>query len=210
MKDKKKKKLPPTGETLLSNNNKSKLKCVFCEKPHYPDQCRIVTDPTQRKLILQEKKRCFNCTTTGHNANECKSKKKCYTCKGKHHTSICDGSKKNDVDGDKVEDLTEDATLVAGDQKGNDKVSRSANDSKPLHSTTLLGTALVNIVNPKTGKQITTRVIFDNASQRTYASQRLQDALGVKGSDVDKGQSTGVFGGGSTVAKNRDIIRGVS
>ena len=195
------KKLPNTGETLLSQNDKNKLKCVYCGKPHYPDQCRIVTDTVQRKLILQEKKRCYICTNGGHNASQCKSKKKCYLCKGKHHTSLCDESKKDEDVGEKSEDNNEETTLVA-----DDTTMVESKESKPLYNTTLLGTALVNIVNPKSGKSVKTRIVFDNCSQRTYASKRLQDALQVERTDIDKGQSTGVFGGGSTAAKNRDII----
>ena len=40
--------------------------------------------------MLSEKKLCFNCTGSQHQAGRCKSKKNCGKCNGRHHTSICD------------------------------------------------------------------------------------------------------------------------
>ena len=71
---------------------------------------------------------------------------------------------------------------------------------------TLLGTALVNVINTSTGVSVKARIILDSCSQRTYATKKLQEALGVEASEVERGQATGVFGGGSTEARNRDVI----
>ena len=67
--------------------------CVYCEaEDHKLTACDRVTDGSQRKKILSEKKLCFNCAGSRHRASECRSKYMCQHCGGKHHTSICDKS----------------------------------------------------------------------------------------------------------------------
>ena len=67
--------------------------CVYCEaEDHKLTACDRVTDVSQRKKILSEKKLCFNCAGSRHRASECRSKYMCQHCGGKHHTSICDRS----------------------------------------------------------------------------------------------------------------------
>ena len=45
---------------------------------------------SDRRLILSQKRLCFNCPGSKHRASECQSTKTCLTCKEKHHTSICE------------------------------------------------------------------------------------------------------------------------
>lgn len=64
--------------------------CVYCEDDnHRAINCTKVTSVYERQKILSEKKLCFNCTSTRHHADECKSKLRCQICDRKHHTSIC-------------------------------------------------------------------------------------------------------------------------
>jgi hypothetical protein len=86
-KKKKQPKHPPSVGSLLATG---KLTCPYCDKGHFPDKCRVVTDPARRKQILIEKGRCFICTKGGHSStNGCQAKRNCMNCGGKHHTSIC-------------------------------------------------------------------------------------------------------------------------
>ena len=65
--------------------------CVYCDsKAHKSFQCDVVSSSGARKKVLSEKKLCFNCTGSQHQAGRCKSKKNCGKCNGRHHTSICD------------------------------------------------------------------------------------------------------------------------
>ena len=70
----------------------SKLKnCIYCNKAdHKSTNCNSVTSINERRKILNDKKLCFNCTGTKHQANECRSENTCRTCKRKHHASICE------------------------------------------------------------------------------------------------------------------------
>lgn len=64
--------------------------CVYCEDDnHRAINCTKVTSVYERQKIISEKKLCFNCTSTRHHADECKSKLRCQICDRKHHTSIC-------------------------------------------------------------------------------------------------------------------------
>lgn len=63
---------------------------MFCEDTtHKAVECWRVFAVDERKKILAEKTRCFNCTGSNHRATECKSKATCQTCGKRHHTSIC-------------------------------------------------------------------------------------------------------------------------
>ena len=196
----KKKRMPSTGDTLLSVN--SKLSCPYCERPHYPDKCRTVTDVAVRKTILVDKKRCFICTKGGHAARNCKAKRMCIKCQGRHHTSICEGTTSA---GDGNQNESKDGTTMIADSNVASAEPKTKKEVGPVHNTVLLQTALVTVSNPKTGKSMECRAILDNASNKTYSSQKIQDALGVTACGKDT-ESTGTFGGGSTEAKPRDVV----
>ena len=64
---------------------------VYCDKEgHKSTECKTVAKVSERRLILSQKRLCFNCTGSKHRASECRSTKTCLTCKEKHHTSICE------------------------------------------------------------------------------------------------------------------------
>ncbi len=50
----------------------------------------------ERKAILINVKRCFNCLKQGHVSKNCRSSAKCYNCKGKHNTALCYKLEKSD------------------------------------------------------------------------------------------------------------------
>ena len=62
-------------------NPSSFMKCLFCDKKHKSEKCRIVTEIQARKNILKKKKLCFVCLNAHHVAKDCKSKISCYNCK---------------------------------------------------------------------------------------------------------------------------------
>ena len=72
------------------NGHKSRV-CVYCDKEgRKSSECKTVAKVLERRLILSQKRLCFNCTGSKHRASECRSTKTCLTCKEKHHTSICE------------------------------------------------------------------------------------------------------------------------
>ena len=76
-----------TAEGLFSKENK--VKCVFCEKNHWSDECQRYKTIDERKAKIRG--RCFNCLRTDHLFRRCGSEKPCFYCKRKknHHSSLC-------------------------------------------------------------------------------------------------------------------------
>ena len=71
--------------------------CVYCcSKSHKSVQCTVVKDHNERKKILAEKRLCFNCTGSQHQARYCKSKQTCVKCNKRHHSSICEAEQRSD------------------------------------------------------------------------------------------------------------------
>ena len=66
----------------------SKKPCIFCSGIHAPWTCSNVTNTSERKQIIKEKRLCFNCLGS-HKIAHCKSDKNCKNCGKYHNTSIC-------------------------------------------------------------------------------------------------------------------------
>ena len=81
--------------------------CVFCNGDHRSAECGKFPSISQRRRILSDKKLCFNCTGTRHQAQDCHSKNSCQRCGSRHHTSICDRWASNNQ-----------MMLVTGDHEG--------------------------------------------------------------------------------------------
>ena len=64
--------------------------CVYCGEDHRPVECTRITNLSDRRQILLNKRLCFNCTSGNHRASHCPSKSACQRCHKRHHTSICD------------------------------------------------------------------------------------------------------------------------
>ncbi len=81
-----------TASTLMSGAQESAsgVSCCYCQQPHYPTDCKSVTDVAACRQILKTNGRCFNCLRKNHLGRNCRSPIKCRTCKRKHHTSICE------------------------------------------------------------------------------------------------------------------------
>ena len=140
---------PISGASLT--NPSSFMKCLFCDKKHKSEKCRIVTEIQARKNILKKKKLCFVCLKPHHAAKDCKSKISWYNCKKRHHAAVCS-----------PENPEGDASLTT--------VANSQGD-------VLLQTAKVQVKNQLTGQMLHARVLFDSFSQLSYATPSLQRKL---------------------------------
>ena len=146
----------------LQTADKIPNSCFYCDSPqHKASKCQVVTDPKTRREILKKSGRCFLCLRSKHISRHCKSNVKCYSCSGKHHTSLCEGPPQSE------------------------QTEKSDNDYQPSTSTlhvdtrnsVLLQTAAAVVSHPRDSKSVTTRVIFDSGSQRSYISDKLRNAL---------------------------------
>ena len=74
-----------------SSSGRSTGNCIYCDSnDHRTWNCNVVKGVSERRVILSEKRLCFNCTGSKHQARECQSHKRCQYCKKKHHSSICE------------------------------------------------------------------------------------------------------------------------
>jgi hypothetical protein len=65
--------------------------CVFSEsKGHWAQECKKMTEISERREKLKSAHRCFLCLNRGHNARVCSKRGRalCTRCKGTHHRSI--------------------------------------------------------------------------------------------------------------------------
>ena len=142
---------PISGASLA--NGATFLKCLFCDKKHKSEKCRIVTEIQARKNILKKKKLCFICLKAHHVAKDCKSKISCFNCKKRHHAAVCS-----------PENTESDSHLT--------NIANSQGSTSVL-----LQTAKVQVKNKTTGQIIQARVLFDSCSQLSYATPSLKRKL---------------------------------
>ena len=69
-------------------------KCVFCCGNHWPDKCKVISEPETGKEYLSKGNRCFLCLNECHISINSSKTKTCYYCKGLHNSAIC--AKKKD------------------------------------------------------------------------------------------------------------------
>ncbi|XP_067039928.1 uncharacterized protein [Acropora muricata] len=64
--------------------------CVYCGENHKAVECNKITNLSDRRQILLNKRLCFNCASGSHRASHCPSKLTCQRCHKRHHTSLCE------------------------------------------------------------------------------------------------------------------------
>ena len=165
-----------TGSLLLTTMQQGKktIACLFCSQNHKAWHCNVVTDPKTRKEIILDQKRCIRCLTKSHTIETCKSKFKCFKCKGKHNSCLCDGNPEPEQ-GMKmtVNDVTPDEIIVDVSMKAT--VGMSPNGELVLLKTIIA--TFTKCPDPESetnvsSVQITGRILFDDASTRTYITTR--------------------------------------
>lgn len=164
-----------TAVGLHTSFEKTQIKCVFCKlSNHDTKNCRKNMTVEQRKKVLKEEGRCFKCSKKNHSAKYCKNNWiKCAVCKGNHLTLLCERKNKE--------------TNVRNNENNNNNEEASAADSVHLTSSLnivkkkeeniFLQTAKAIILNKNNDKDVLTRCIMDNGSQRTYITEELANAL---------------------------------
>jgi hypothetical protein len=161
----------PSAAALHVNSKQSKSErkdrhtgdpfCVFCEsKGHWAQDCRKVTEVSDRRGKLKSAHRCFLCLNRGHNARVCskRGRASCTRCKGAHHRSLCNET---------------------------GAITTPANDTAPTTvgkidvappGFTYLQTARMWVIGP-TGLSKLTRCVLDAGSQSSFVAKTLIDDL---------------------------------
>ena len=184
-----------TSSSLLSGNNKFKrssetLLCLFCNKNHKSQNCKIVTHVETRKNILKDKRRCFVCLKGGHISKQCTTKIECYKCSKRHHVALCEFNNENKKDDKNTP------------KKDDNKTDTNVNFNSPSESV-LLETARVTVEN--NNLKYRARVLFDNGSQSSYITPSLREKLKLK--SINSRDVTMKIFNNQVVNEKLDIVR---
>ena len=177
--------LPTMGNTLLSQEKEFKIRCVYCDAPHYSASCPTVTDLAKRREALVNGKRCFKCLRQGHEVRDCRNPKLCRNCGGHHHQSICskgfllrnvpkkeEQRKEEQRNDEKNKDKSDGAGNV-GSQGSTLTVGNLSTSKRHV----LLQTARAVATNEDGSKTCPVCILFDNGSQRSYITDDLKRKL---------------------------------
>ena len=162
-------------------------RCLYCTKGHASSQCRTVTNPRARKTIVIRKGRCFICLGSDHLSKECSSSYACRKCNGRHHVSLCFGSKEKENPTEKDETV-ETTTGTHVQTKGG----------------ILLQTA--NAVVCGSVASTDTRLLFDTGSQRSYISEDVVQKLDLKAVRTER-VVIKTFGSEEATMKKLKVVR---
>lgn len=165
--------LKSTTEGLLAGNSHSKNqtsqkvsqprqpRCIYCNEPHWSDECPRYTTLQTRKEKL--KGCCFNCLKSGHVLKECKVDRACAHCgkKGNHHRSLCSTlfQQTPSPQNISVESVKPEGAMVANTNQ------------------VLMQTANAIVKNTQDGSSLSVRLILDSGSQRSYVTESLAKGL---------------------------------
>ena len=90
------------GTTKLSKETKvltatTTQECGLCGGDHNAGRCEIMlklSQPEERRKLVDKYHLCFNCLKPGHIVRQCPSSNVCRSCKDRHHTSLHDHKRK--------------------------------------------------------------------------------------------------------------------
>ncbi|XP_060579216.1 uncharacterized protein LOC132736151 [Ruditapes philippinarum] len=160
-----------TNCTKVGQNRNNSIKCRYCSKSHWSDECPQYKTIDERKGCL--KKSCYRCLKEGHSSKECQSRKKCVYCNEEnvHHRSLCPKKFKKSV-------IKESAHVT---EEGNESESeQSQNDENVLLSygeKVVMQTASAILCNENKLIEEDARILLDSGSQRTYITEEFAKKL---------------------------------
>ncbi|XP_062542023.1 uncharacterized protein LOC134210014 [Armigeres subalbatus] len=175
--------------SVVSSDSKSNVpSCFACSERHFLFQCQTFAKMpvSQRRELISQRKFCWNCFRTGHNARSCSSKFSCRTCRDRHHTLLHDPIQTVESSAapavmSKPHDVMSNSALLAipGPSSASQQVSISVQSQA---STVLLQT--LKVVDDH-GKAFEARALLDSGSMSNFMSSELANLLAISQSKVD-------------------------
>ena len=176
-----------TNVRVPASNPAQRPSCSYCKSSgHSSANCDAVGTQQARVEFVKQHNLCFNCLGH-HRVSHCPSKKRCRKCKKKHHTSLCKNdtevSVSSQVDPPSTSNSSPPSTSNSSPPQDTSNVSvMTTSTTKTLQSIQLnnepiclLKTAVATVANKTT--QVDANILFDEGSQRSFASQELIDKL---------------------------------
>jgi len=150
--------------------------CPYCKGGHSAIKCVTVKDSTSKKAIITKAGLCYNCLSSSHRSADCPSKFRCRHCGGKHHTTICEKSDKQQ-------------NIPSAPSPGNKESPSPGNTSESVHATftptqmgyeypILLKTAVSQVKVGNLSRDA--NILLDEGAQRSFITKDLADDLGAK------------------------------
>lgn len=165
------KSLSYTAQVIHNNqseqNNTSRFPgCAVCSGPHRIYDCPtfLSKTPEQRIQEATKLKLCLNCLRPGHNRFTCRLGP-CRECK-RRHNSLCHKVVSPSAG------ITTASSLPA-------QTDLAVNFSSETTNQVYLATALIEVINPSTGKSDVIRAVFDCGSQTSFIALSVQQRLGL-------------------------------
>nr|XP_029709473.1 uncharacterized protein LOC109417556 [Aedes albopictus] len=163
--------------------------CFACSDRHFMFQCQSFAKMpvSQRRDLVSQRKLCWNCFRTGHQARSCTSKFSCRSCRDRHHTLLHDPSQPGKsssapaVTSKSHEALSVPSTSAPGPASTSQQVSMSVQSQA---STVLLQTVALHVVDVH-GKSFEARALLDSGSMSNFISSDLANLLAIPQSEAD-------------------------
>ncbi|XP_070162567.1 uncharacterized protein [Polyergus mexicanus] len=152
--------------------------CSLCPARHFIHACPtfVSKNASQRRDIVKQQKRCFNCLSARHSIHECRSKYSCRVCHKRHHSML-------HVDSDSSSSALKKAPSNCSSPQASDAApevnSLSASTVMRRRKPVLLATAWVTIRSPS-GRTAVVRALLDQGSEMTFISESLAQILRLK------------------------------
>jgi len=162
----------PSKVTSATTSASFNTICPLCSQRHVMSKCQqfVSKSPSQRRELVKQFKRCFNCLSEKHSALDCRSKFACRTCNKRHHTMIHVDSSSSSA----VASVT--STSPEADSDVSNITALSSVTLTTAPTPVLLSTAKVTVQAPS-GRSVTVRALLDGGSELTFITERIAQLL---------------------------------
>lgn len=157
-------KAPSRSKNQGRGNDTPRPTCVFCNGLHISQDCITAQSKAVENLkkSLTDANRCFSCFKVGHQARACRTRVRCIFCGGTHFILLCE----------KVREQQALATTTLAPHQTS--LTAVATTSAVIHLRTMQVMCCTDAIS------VRGRVLMDDASQRSYISRFLVEALGLQ------------------------------
>ncbi|XP_043222648.1 uncharacterized protein LOC122381925 [Amphibalanus amphitrite] len=177
-----------------AQQRRGSLKCLFCSKAHYLDQCEEFRGraPHEKSAFVREQGLCFGCLCKGHLVRECAKRRTCSICRLRHPTALHNDRPPPEhgvrivSDGHAGSEVPQNPSQVV--TNGRVKL-RSSSKTCADSSSTMMSIVPVKMWTDG-GQKVETYAFLDGGSSATFCSESLLKQIGAVGENVKLSMTT--------------------